>query len=314
MGKIDSKDILSSAVGTLGIGGNIASTLLSNEANKSLMRERNQMAIEQWQRENEYNLPKNQVERLLAAGLNPALMYENGASGLVSATSPDMKAAQVQAPQVDPLTMAQINNINAQTKNIDKDTEAIDLNNFNLSFQNDFLRKNDDDIKEAMRLEVQAGRYSSYYELLSSFYSAARIAALFSLDIEQSEYLDENGERYEFYNIGDIYYDKELHDKFKSLGLGALEQERLEQALYKSYQAAQMHVNKRSGEVAKMEVVIPEMINGAPKWLKPILVLANSFLHGSKLPAFNIGNKTYNQQDQSRNEGVRKMFFFNRRD
>lgn len=115
----ESKDMLSNALGLLGTGGNIASTLLSNEANKSLLRERNQMAIDQWKRENEYNLPKNQVERLLAAGLNPALMYENGASGLVSATSPDFEAAHFLAPQVDPLTMANIAKLNAETKSIE---------------------------------------------------------------------------------------------------------------------------------------------------------------------------------------------------
>lgn len=115
MAETKSSNLLSTALGTLGIGGNIASTLLSNEANKSLMRERNQMAIDQWNRENEYNLPKNQVQRLLAAGLNPALMYENGASGLVSATSPDIQAPSVQSPYIDPLTLAQIQNINADT-------------------------------------------------------------------------------------------------------------------------------------------------------------------------------------------------------
>lgn len=150
----ESKDILSTALGTLGIGGNIASTLLSNEANKSLIRERNQMAIDQWKRENEYNLPKNQVERLLAAGLNPALMYENGASGLVSAISPDMQAAQVQAPQVDPLTMAQINKINAETANIEKNTDLqgseLEVNKQKVLNMRQDIRRSEQDINESV--------------------------------------------------------------------------------------------------------------------------------------------------------------------
>lgn len=43
-------------------------------------RDRN-AAIQDWQRQNEYNDPKKQVERMKAAGINPALMYGQGASG-----------------------------------------------------------------------------------------------------------------------------------------------------------------------------------------------------------------------------------------
>lgn len=76
-------------------------------------------ALKQWNRENEYNLPKNQVKRLLDAGLNPALMYQNGASGLISANSPEIsKAANSALVGVDPATAAQIRNLDAQTESI----------------------------------------------------------------------------------------------------------------------------------------------------------------------------------------------------
>lgn len=37
-----------------------------------------------WEMVNEYNLPSAQMQRLLDAGLNPALMYSDGASGVVA--------------------------------------------------------------------------------------------------------------------------------------------------------------------------------------------------------------------------------------
>lgn len=99
----------------------IANTLLSG----LFANQRNKESIAQWRRENEYNLPINQVSRLLAAGLNPALMYENGASGLISAGSPDIQSAQPALQGVDPLTAAQIANINAKTKKTESETSNI---------------------------------------------------------------------------------------------------------------------------------------------------------------------------------------------
>lgn len=54
--------------------------------------------LEQWNRENEYNTPYMQMQRLQAAGLNPNLVYGNGA---------DTKAAnspQMDAPSLKPYT------------------------------------------------------------------------------------------------------------------------------------------------------------------------------------------------------------------
>ena len=45
----------------------------------------NEWSLQQWQRENEYNTPVNQKERLLAAGINPALaMQGDGSLGMAS--------------------------------------------------------------------------------------------------------------------------------------------------------------------------------------------------------------------------------------
>lgn len=72
--------------------------VLNRAYNKELAAYQNRMNVAQWQRENEYNSPENQMKRLKAAGLNPDLMYQNGASGLTAASSPAMTAGAASSP------------------------------------------------------------------------------------------------------------------------------------------------------------------------------------------------------------------------
>lgn len=53
----------------------------TNSANQNLAAQQNQWNIDQWNRENAYNSPKNQVKRLLAAGINPSLVGGVGNTG-----------------------------------------------------------------------------------------------------------------------------------------------------------------------------------------------------------------------------------------
>lgn len=71
---------------------------LNRAYNKELAAYQNRMNVAQWQRENEYNSPENQMKRLQAAGLNPDLMYQSGASGLTAASSPAMTAGAASSP------------------------------------------------------------------------------------------------------------------------------------------------------------------------------------------------------------------------
>ena len=70
----------------------------ARDYNLNLAKLQNQWNLEQWQRENEYNTPFAQMQRLQAAGLNPDLMYENGTSGLTAASSPVMTSGAPDGP------------------------------------------------------------------------------------------------------------------------------------------------------------------------------------------------------------------------
>lgn len=62
-----------------------ANNAIAYSRSKKLMALQNQYAVENWRRANAYNTPAMQMARLKAAGLNPDLMYGNGAAGLQGA-------------------------------------------------------------------------------------------------------------------------------------------------------------------------------------------------------------------------------------
>lgn len=65
---------------------------LGRDWSEEMMSKANQWNLDQWNRENEYNLPENQKARLLAAGINPALAMQ-GASGVGQAASSPASAS-----------------------------------------------------------------------------------------------------------------------------------------------------------------------------------------------------------------------------
>lgn len=82
----------------------IASTIINNRAQKRLAMDMYNMqrkdALDNWNRENMYNSPAAQMQRLKEAGLNPNLVYGNGATatgGSISSVRADVPTLQ-QAP------------------------------------------------------------------------------------------------------------------------------------------------------------------------------------------------------------------------
>jgi len=88
--------------------------------------------LEMWHRANQYNSPEAQMARLKAAGLNPNLVYGNGAAGNSAGALPKYNAPQVQynykpafnIPEIIGMyqdfraRQAQVDNIHAQTENV----------------------------------------------------------------------------------------------------------------------------------------------------------------------------------------------------
>lgn len=99
------------AAALLGAGGDIATAFINRETakqtnkeqfeyNKQLSELAYKQNIEQWNRENAYNTPAQQVARLVSAGLNPNMAY--GTPGVVSSTSAD--SPQMNYERYDPTT------------------------------------------------------------------------------------------------------------------------------------------------------------------------------------------------------------------
>lgn len=76
----------------------------ANAKNIELARYQNEWNLEQWNRENEYNHPVEVMKRLAEAGINPNLVYANGAANIGAAKSPqaaDMHVAPLPSPYRD---------------------------------------------------------------------------------------------------------------------------------------------------------------------------------------------------------------------
>ena len=86
----------------------------NNRENRKNMQWAYNKNLEQWNRENAYNLPLAQISRMKSAGLNPALMYDSGTGMIPAASSPqtDPSAGRSEAYrpniQIDPFVSANI--------------------------------------------------------------------------------------------------------------------------------------------------------------------------------------------------------------
>lgn len=76
--------VLSRLAPFLGVIGSLVSDHLQHKRQLEYMDKAHQQAIERWQLENQYNLPSAVKSRLIAAGLNPNLMYGTPAGGAVA--------------------------------------------------------------------------------------------------------------------------------------------------------------------------------------------------------------------------------------
>lgn len=84
--------------------------------------------LDMWNRQNEYNLPANQMERLKDAGLNPHLVYGGGSAQTPAGTAqpPSVKPANI----TNPLEGMNLAMMDAQIANLNAETENKEIQNF----------------------------------------------------------------------------------------------------------------------------------------------------------------------------------------
>ena len=158
-----------------GLGGGLVSGISSFLSNKAQQKENQRNRefteymydrqfdnnIKMWNMQNNYDLPKNQIERMKQAGLNPDLMY----SGTGVSPSPNLHAAVAGSPSSGSLPcyggVAEAFNqgrlIDAQIRNIDADTQKKKVETEGQGYTNIMLMA-DSEVAEALakgRLTLQ---------------------------------------------------------------------------------------------------------------------------------------------------------------
>lgn len=96
-------EIIPAVAGTaIGNAGNLLGTILTNKAQKELAKYSYDQQRQMIQEQNAYNSPKEQLARYEEAGLNPNLIYGNGASSAGNQSDlAEYKAPALHAPQLD---------------------------------------------------------------------------------------------------------------------------------------------------------------------------------------------------------------------
>lgn len=114
------------------VGGlfNYLGTRQTNKMNLKISREANAYNTDMWNLQNAYNDPSAQMERLKKAGLNPNLMYGNGASVSVgNASSPQpMVTPKFTSPIPDVSQLVNVMSAYAQYKKTMQDTQLVNYN------------------------------------------------------------------------------------------------------------------------------------------------------------------------------------------
>lgn len=190
--------LLQSAGNIFTAGANRRAQQKENEKQRQWSREmydlQNQRDIEFWNMQNAYNDPLAQMQRLNNAGLNPHLVYGNGAdtqAGPIathSAPTPNTKAPQF-APLGDAITSGLFSFLDVQQKKAnvartDAETQAITANTANREFLN---KLNTDEYMSMLRSNMANQVNKGHYDAESSRVNYEKLSAL----------IDDNPELYQ---------------------------------------------------------------------------------------------------------------------
>lgn len=209
-----------------GIGGSISSLFGSKKARRraiaeqkdlmnysaqiqdQLIQKQNQYNLESWNRENEYNSPMAQMERLRAAGLNPNLIYgssSSGASGnagsISSGNSVNLSSdaagnqgalAALASRQADLSFMTQIRNVESQTKLNDSLANKANEEAGQVAPNSEMMRKLQ--ASESDLIQSQKGQVDEFVKQMPDRFKAElnEIWSRYELNEKQRDYCDVN--------------------------------------------------------------------------------------------------------------------------
>jgi len=100
----------------------------ANKANQRMAEYQNQQNLQQWNRQNQYNSPTQQMQRLKEAGINPNMAYAKGTINNTTSSSPKMERADMKSVTQNMPNLGNFMSI-AQIKQIKEQTEAQRLAN-----------------------------------------------------------------------------------------------------------------------------------------------------------------------------------------
>lgn len=118
--------VVNPLLGLASIGANLYNTYQTNKTNFANVAAMNKANVDLWREQSLYNSPVEQMKRLKMAGINPSLIYGQGGIENLAGAAPQMQASRNQAYMIDPLTAAQVANLDAQTESIKHDTDRKD--------------------------------------------------------------------------------------------------------------------------------------------------------------------------------------------
>lgn len=177
----------------------------TREYNMNLAKQQNQWNIEQWNRENAYNTPSAQKERIKDAGLNADMLYGQGTLQNTAAASPQMTSGAAATPMdwtalgskqavgVDALNSfldAQLKQAQLDSLNQDNDRKGIENKyleaekQLGLNISRQTYEKNEKDI-ELLLQTIEQNKVK--YESMSVELMLQRVDSAYRADIYQKQ-------------------------------------------------------------------------------------------------------------------------------
>lgn len=166
----------------IGAGVNLLGSLSSSGMNykntKKLMAYQNQMNVENWKMENQYNSPGAQMARLREAGLNPSLVYAgstDNTGGSIGSSSPASMAGNIDLSQIGTSAVNTYMNAKMNQAQLELNQSQIDM------YKAQINKLYQETIREMLGNRKEGAYLGSYKEIADLTVAAAR-ANLTGLD------------------------------------------------------------------------------------------------------------------------------------